>query len=188
MAEGRYIAPGAMVNRPSYPQRRIRTQPGRALPYMGVASTLPIRQSGCREANRVSIKKHPRELAGRRMHSEAQREIGVRLRYLREVLGHSQAAWARELQLTPSLLNKWEQGTRPPNHQALIIIAKSTRCTMDYLFMGEIGPMMDPRLRRALLSAHPHSPFLSEVSASVEEPPEPPPSAGASAIKRKPRA
>jgi transcriptional regulator with XRE-family HTH domain len=96
--------------------------------------------------------------------------MGVRIRYLREILGHSQAEWARALGVSPQMLNKWEQGTRQPNIETLIIIHRSSGCTLDYLFIGEIGRQMRQDLREALLAAYPKSPYLAVLFAPVSAP------------------
>ncbi len=110
--------------------------------------------------------------------------VGHRLRMLRTVLAHSQAEWARVMRIAPPILNKWEQGTRQPNIDTLMMICGSTGCTLDFIFRGRIGHDMNQELREALLASFRGDPYVFEL---VAPPPlEPPPSAPSSP-KRRPR-
>jgi len=100
--------------------------------------------------------------------------VGARLRMLRNVIGHSQAEWARVLRIEPQILNKWERGTRQPNVDTLVLICNSTGCTLDFIFRGRVGADMRQELREALLSSYRESPFVfvlvSPVAPSSPEP------------------
>jgi DNA-binding XRE family transcriptional regulator len=93
---------------------------------------------------------------------------------LREVLGHTQADWARVLRINPQILNKWEQGSRQPNVETLILICASTGCTLDFIFRGRVGADMKQELREALLNSYRESPFVFALFSPVEPPPSPP--------------
>jgi DNA-binding XRE family transcriptional regulator len=93
---------------------------------------------------------------------------------LREVLGHTQADWARALTIKPQMLNKWEQGSRLPNIETLILICASTGCTLDFIFRGRLGADMKQELRVALLNSYPGDPLIFALFGPVEPPPSPP--------------
>jgi DNA-binding XRE family transcriptional regulator len=99
--------------------------------------------------------------------------VGARLRMLRAVLGHTQADWARELLINPQILNKWENGSRQPNIETLILICASTGCTLDFIFRGRLGLDMRQELREALLASYRDSPYVSALFGPAV-PPSPP--------------
>lgn len=75
------------------------------------------------------------------------RDIGVRVRWIREAyekrepFRHSQAQWARALQITPEMMNRIELGRSVPLDVILRIIYRSGAC-VDYVFWG----VLDRRL------------------------------------------
>jgi transcriptional regulator with XRE-family HTH domain len=125
---------------------------------------------------RIRRKKYPRRMVKRTISSATLTAVGARLRMLRNVIGHSQAEWARVLRIEPQILNKWERGTRQPNVETLILICGSTGCTLDFIFRGRVGADMRQELREALLSSYRESPFVFElVSPVAPSSPEPGP-------------
>lgn len=127
---------------------------------------------------RIRRKKYPRRMAKRVISSETLQAVGIRLRMLREVLGHSQADWARALRIKPQILNKWEQGTRQPNIETLIVICGSTGCTLDFIFRGKIGADMRQELRLSLAASFSASNYVSFLFSPATDPPSPPSSSG----------
>jgi len=117
-------------------------------------------------------------MAKRTISSQTLKAVGIRLRMLREVLGHSQADWARALKIKPQILNKWEQGTRQPNIETLVVICGSTGCTLDFIFRGKIGLDMRQELRTALVAAFPNSPYVSLLFSPAADLSSPPSSSG----------
>lgn len=118
---------------------------------------------------------------------ETLKTVGIRLRMLREVLGHSQGEWARVLHIKPPALSQWEQGVRQPNIETLMVVCLATGCTLDFIFRGQVGADMRQELRQALVDAYPSSPYvLVFFSPSSDLPPVPtaPPSAAPSSAKR----
>ena len=79
--------------------------------------------------------------------AEMNRQIGVRVRWIREAyekrepFHHSQAQWARALGITPEMLNRIELGKSIPLDVILRIIYRSGAC-VDYVFWG----VLDRRL------------------------------------------
>jgi transcriptional regulator with XRE-family HTH domain len=123
---------------------------------------------------RIRRKKYPRRMVKRTISTETLVAVGSRLRMLREVLGHTQADWARALLIKPQMLNKWEQGSRQPNVETLILICASTGCTLDFVFRGRLGADMKQELREALLNSYPGDPLIFALFAPAEPPPSPP--------------
>ena len=60
-------------------------------------------------------------------------KIPQRLRELREERGLSQTQLAKALNYTQAAIAHWEGGTRTPNIDCLIAIAKFFDCSLDYL-------------------------------------------------------
>ena len=111
-------------------------------------------------------------------------KVGRHLRLLRVAFGQSQQDWADALQITPTQLNKWEQGTRKPRIDVLIRICGSTRCTLDFIFRGYLGWDLDHELRDRLAA-------LAAAASVVLVFPEPPPQSPGqltlpSSVKRRP--
>jgi hypothetical protein len=79
--------------------------------------------------------------------TELNRQIGERVRWIREAyekrepFRHSQAQWARALQITPEMMNRIELGRSVPLDVILRIIYRSGAC-VDYVFWG----VLDRRL------------------------------------------
>jgi DNA-binding XRE family transcriptional regulator len=73
--------------------------------------------------------------------------IGIRLRMLRSVLGHSQADWARALRISRAMLNRWEQGARKPDIEIMILICQSSGCTLEFIYRGQVGQDMRSELK-----------------------------------------
>jgi hypothetical protein len=79
--------------------------------------------------------------------AELNRLIGLRVRWIREAyekrepFRHSQAQWARALQITPEMMNRIELGRSIPLDVILRIIYRSGAC-VDYVFWG----VLDRRL------------------------------------------
>ena len=63
-------------------------------------------------------------------------EIGLRLKHLREKVGLSQDAVAKELGLSRELVSKWENGDRDPNIQAIANLSELYHSTCDYIITG----------------------------------------------------
>lgn len=98
--------------------------------------------------------RYSRRVPKRSINNETLTEIGQRLRWLREALGHSQAEWARRLHISVQALNKWEAGTRLPNINALITICDASGASMDYLLRGIVTVEMPQALVRPLHRQH----------------------------------
>lgn len=81
-------------------------------------------------------------------------EIGNRLRWLREALGHSQVEWAKRFKITRMALNKWEAGTRLPNLEILVTICDASGASTDYLIRGIVTLGMPPELVEPLYRLH----------------------------------
>jgi len=120
--------------------------------------------------------RYSRNVPKRTVSDQLLRDIGQRLQWLREAFGHTQAQWARALQITPQQLNKWEAGTRMPNLDALVDIVRSFRASFDYLFQGHLSQEMAPELRARLFELHGSQLTLSVPPPSVPRsgPPTPP--------------
>lgn len=123
---------------------------------------------------RIRRKKYATRMAKRTISGQTLKAVGIRLRMLRDVLGHPQAAWARALHVKPQILNKWEQGTRQPNIETLIVICASTGCTLDFIFRGVIGSDMRQELRESLTASFPNSAYVSVLFSPATDRPLPP--------------
>lgn len=85
---------------------------------------------------------------------ETRANIGLRLLWLREVLGHSQVEWSRALRISNIRLHKWETGKGLANIDTLITICDAAGVTMDYFFRGWLTADMNPSVLRALYESH----------------------------------
>ena len=86
---------------------------------------------------------------------ETRANIGLRLLWLREALGHSQVEWSRALLIDNIRLHKWETGKGLPNIDVLIMICEIAQVTMDYFFRGWMTADMNPEILRKLYENHP---------------------------------
>ena len=92
--------------------------------------------------------------------AEMNRRIGQRVRWIREAyekrepFRHSQAQWAKALQITPEMLNRIELGRSVPLDVILRIIYRSG-ASCDYVFWGVLDPAaMLEWLHQSLLADH----------------------------------
>lgn len=115
-------------------------------------------------------KRYPKRMAKRTISAKTLEAVGARLRMVRAVIGETQADWARTLQITRHLLNKWEQGSAQPNIDLLVAICESTGCTLDFIYRGRAGRDMDQELREALLRSFPGSKYVSPLFAPTDPP------------------
>ena len=79
----------------------------------------------------------------------------MRLVWLRNAYAHSQKQWAAALGVLPSVLNKWEMGTRSPNLDILVAIIDATGATADYVLLGLLTEQMKLELAAWLWEHHP---------------------------------
>lgn len=124
-------------------------------------------------------------MAKRTISNERLKNTGLRIRWLREFLGHSQAEWAVAMGVSPMQLNKWEKGTRQPNIEVLIRVCGASYCTLDFIFRGVVGQDLHPLLRRTLAEA-PNARLLqlSSPDGAAFSHPRPPPSPAPGGPKR----
>lgn len=64
-------------------------------------------------------------------------EAGVRIRKLRESLGHTQETFSERLHTSRNYISKLELGLRTPSLDMLIEIAEISGVTLDYLILGK---------------------------------------------------
>lgn len=69
--------------------------------------------------------------------------LGLRIACLRHSFGLSQAALARELNISPSALGMYEQGRRSPPQDILIALSRRLGVSTDYLLTGRISGQGD---------------------------------------------
>lgn len=69
--------------------------------------------------------------------------LGSRIAILRRNQGMSQAALARELNISPSALGMYEQGRRNPPHDILIALSQIFHVSIDYLLLGNVTTQQD---------------------------------------------
>lgn len=86
--------------------------------------------------------------------SDLRAEIGLRLRWARELFYPSQTEFARVMGVTPSTINKIENGERALNVVNIISAANKLRCGTEYLLTGDVRGV-DRDLRRLLIRQHP---------------------------------
>ena len=65
--------------------------------------------------------------------SDVNKDIGMRIKELRENAGYSQSELARRLDVTRSSVNAWEMGLSTPTIQYVVAIAKLFHVSSDYL-------------------------------------------------------
>jgi transcriptional regulator with XRE-family HTH domain len=68
----------------------------------------------------------------------ASKIIGRRIAIARERAGFTQAAFAREMDVTSNTACRWEQGVLSPGVAHFIKISKIADCSLDYLLTGEV--------------------------------------------------
>lgn len=64
-------------------------------------------------------------------------DLGPRIKRLRESMGLSQAALARELGVGPGRINHWETGDNQPSLEMLAKLSELGGVTTDWLVRGE---------------------------------------------------
>jgi transcriptional regulator with XRE-family HTH domain len=77
------------------------------------------------------------------------REIGLRLRTAREIIGLGQGEFAKRAGLSASAYNQIELGETKPSVENAIAIRNAHGLTLDYIYCGDTGDLA-PQLRRAL--------------------------------------
>lgn len=86
------------------------------------------------------------------------REIGERLRLVREIKQLGQGEFAKRAGMTASAYNQIEQGETRPSIESAIALRNAHGLTLDYIYCGDPGDL-DPSLRRAIealaLARHP---------------------------------
>ncbi|MBO5394466.1 MAG: helix-turn-helix transcriptional regulator [Clostridia bacterium] len=60
-------------------------------------------------------------------------KFAKRLKELREEKGFSKTKLAKELNTTEANICRWENGTRSPNIDSIILLCQYFKCTSDYL-------------------------------------------------------
>lgn len=85
---------------------------------------------------------------------EYQKAVGLRLRWVRDAAGQSQAEVARLLRMDQSTWSKWELGERMPDPYKLLVFCARYRVNMGYVFEGVLDGL-HPGLRRLLETEHP---------------------------------
>lgn len=80
--------------------------------------------------------------------------IGRRLRWARELVYPSQAAFARAINVDKSTIAKIEKGDRGLTIMTLMLAAQKLRCSADFLLVGELV-LVEPSLRANLVKRHP---------------------------------
>jgi transcriptional regulator with XRE-family HTH domain len=78
------------------------------------------------------------------------RELGARLRELREERGLSQREVGRRLGILQSKLSKYESGTHQPSLRTLVRLANVFAVSTDYLLTGAVTPVPPLRDERLL--------------------------------------
>ena len=102
-------------------------------------------------------------------HEELRKELGARLRNVREALAQSlvhetgsapgidsQSRWAKVLRVDQTDISRWENGVQLPPITFLIDVQAVTGVSIDYLVTGTICDAMDAELAKALREAHPN--------------------------------
>jgi DNA-binding XRE family transcriptional regulator len=77
------------------------------------------------------------------------REIGERLRVVREIKQMAQGEFAKRAGLTPSAYNQIELGETMPRIESAIALRNAHGLTLDYIYCGDPGDL-EPSLRRAI--------------------------------------
>jgi transcriptional regulator with XRE-family HTH domain len=85
---------------------------------------------------------------------ELARQIGVRLRYVREALQLTTTELGADVGLDEAAIRHIEKGRRGPSVPLIATLCHLLRITPQYLFYGDVRDI-DPELREALLQAHP---------------------------------
>lgn len=85
---------------------------------------------------------------------ETYRWIGLRLKWARELVYPTQAAFARALGLDKHSVAKIETGKRPIRLVNLITAANKLRTGTEYLLTGNLAGV-EPELQRLLMQRHP---------------------------------
>ena len=87
--------------------------------------------------------------------SEVQKQVGSRIRRVRELYDIAQADLAKALLMDGSTLNKIEKGSRPPNVFNVISLANRLRVSTDYILRGQLIGRMDEQVALQLAAKYP---------------------------------
>jgi len=85
---------------------------------------------------------------------EIQAEIGERLRWAREIIEPNRAAFAREIGVDRTTVQKIEDGDRPPSVFNILSFCHALHVSPNYLLLGSMQGM-DGELAAALGARHP---------------------------------
>lgn len=66
------------------------------------------------------------------------------------------SAVARELKVTPQVLNAYERGVNFPDEHFLILFHELTGCPIDWIFLGKITAEMPPTMAARIGALFPH--------------------------------
>lgn len=77
------------------------------------------------------------------------REVGQRLRVVREVYGMNQAEFGRRAHLAPNTYNMIELGSKLPSVFVAIALCDAHGLTLDYIYRGDPSDLSAP-VRRAI--------------------------------------
>lgn len=98
-------------------------------------------------------------------HRQLQAEIGQRLRWARELVEPNRSAFARQMGVDSSTVQKIEDGARPPSIFNVLDFAHALRVTPDYLLIGSMRGI-DSELAALLAARHPELVLGSSLPAS----------------------
>jgi transcriptional regulator with XRE-family HTH domain len=87
-------------------------------------------------------------------YTAVQAKVGERIKWARELVQPNRAAFARDMGVDRSTLQKIEDGTRPPSIFNVLDIAHRLRVTPDYILKGTLKGV-DGELAGLLVAHHP---------------------------------
>lgn len=119
--------------------------------------------------------------------TDIQREVGLRIRWARELVEPNRAAFARLMGVDRTTLQKIEDGDRPPSIFNVMEIAHRLRVTCDYILTGSLRGV-DGELAALLVSQHPELMRNRSMATGFDTSPLPTkPSDGAKPPRRAPK-
>lgn len=89
--------------------------------------------------------------------------IAQRLRELRALLGHDQAAAAAIARVDRTTWVNWERARRKADCVQLAVYCDATGATLDWIYRGRLGCAMAPKLSAELARQHPDAPGADEA-------------------------
>ncbi len=77
------------------------------------------------------------------------RQVGARLRAVREIMGLAQGEFGRRAGIQPNAYHQIEVGDTLPSVESAIALRNAHGLTLDYIYCGDTGDLSAP-IRRAL--------------------------------------